>query len=311
MKKLFLIGILLIFSSSLFAQEKEFVLRTETGNIYGTMSVPKNTKKMPLVLFIGGSGPTDRDCNQPTLKTNAFKMLSDSLSHNGIASLRFDKRGIAASVAAGTKEEDLRFEHYIDDVKSWIDTLKTDLRFSEIIVMGHSEGSLIGMIACKNNSKVSKYISISGVAISADKIIKEQLANQPAMIKDAAFPILDSLKAGKTLSDVPQMLYSLFRPSVQPYMISWMKYNPQDEIKKLAIPILIIQGTTDIQVSESQADLLHSANKKSSLCKIENMNHVLKTCKTTEPSTQMTTYTNPDFPLADGLIKVIIDFVKK
>ena len=311
MKKLFLLGFLLIFSSLLFAQEKEFVLRTSTGNIYGTMTVPKNKKTMPLVLFIAGSGPTDRDCNQPTLKTNAFKMLSDSLSHYGIASLRFDKRGIAASVAAGGKEEDLRFEHYIDDVKSWIDTLKTDSRFSEIVVMGHSEGSLIGMIACENNSKVSKYISISGVAISADKIIKEQLANQPAMIKDAAFPILDNLKAGKTLSDVPQMLYSLFRPSVQPYMISWMKYNPQDEIKKLAIPILIIQGTTDIQVSESQADLLHSVSKKSSLCKIENMNHVLKTCKTTELTTQMTTYTSPDFPLADGLVKVIIDFVKK
>ncbi|MDR0830563.1 MAG: alpha/beta hydrolase [Prevotellaceae bacterium] len=303
--------ILLIFSSLLLAQEENFVLHTATGDIYGTLTLSQTSKQTPLVLLIAGSGPTDRNCNQPQMQTNAFKMLSDSLLNHNIATLRFDKRGIAESKKAGSKEIDLRFEHYINDVKSFIDTLAKDKRFSQIIVAGHSEGALIGLVAAENNAKVAKYISISGVAISADEIIKEQISAQPQAVKDMVFPMLDSLKIGKTVENVPQMLYSLFRPSVQPYMISWLKYNPQDEIKKLNIPILIIQGTTDIQVSENQADLLHSANPKSTLCKVENMNHVLKTCAVTEQTAQLATYANPDLPLMEGFVKCIVDFISQ
>jgi len=309
--KNFLISILLLFSPFIFAQEENFVLHTKTGDIFGTIAVPRSEKQMPLVLLIAGSGPTDRNCNQPFLQTNAFKMLTDSLLKNNIATLRFDKRGIAESIAAGSNEIDLRFENYISDVQAFIDTLAKDKRFSKIIVAGHSEGALIGLIASENNPKVAKYISISGTALPADEIIKLQLAAQPQEVKDLIFPILDSLKIGKTVENVPQMLYALFRPSVQPYMISWIKYNPQKEIAKLTIPILIIQGTTDIQVFENQADLLHSANNNSTLCKIENMNHVLKTCQTTEQTAQLATYTNPNLPLVNGFVKCIVDFVKK
>ena len=306
-----LISILLIFSSVIFAQEENFVLHTSTGDIFGTIAVPQSKKQMPLILLIAGSGPTDRNCNQPQLQTNAFKMLADSLLSYNIATLRFDKRGIAESAAAGSKEKDLRFEHYISDVQAFIDTLSKDKRFSQIIIAGHSEGALIGMVASKNNPKVAKYISISGTALSADEIIKEQISAQPQMVKDLVFPILDSLKVGKEVADVPQMLYALFRPSVQPYFISWLKYKPQNEIEKLKIPILIIQGTTDIQVSENQANLLHLANKNSTICKIENMNHVLKHCATTIQTVQMTTYTNPNLLLLTDFIKCIVDFVRK
>ena len=309
MKNIF-ISILLLFSSLIFAQEENFVLRTKTGDIFGTIAVPQNKNQVPLILLVAGSGPTDRNCNQPQMQTNAFKMLADSLLNYNIATLRFDKRGIAESAAAGSKEIDLRFEHYISDVQAFIDTLGKDNRFSKIIIAGHSEGALIGLIASANNQKVAKYISISGTALPADEIIKEQLSAQPQAVKDLTFPILDSLKIGKEVADVPQMLYALFRPSVQPYMISWLKYNPQNEIAKLTIPILIIQGTTDIQVLESQANLLHSANKNSTLCKVENMNHVLKICPTTEQTAQLATYTNPNLPLVSDFIKCIVDFVR-
>ena len=310
MKNIF-ISILLLFSSLVFAQEENFVLHTKTGDIFGTIAVPQSEKQIPLILLIAGSGPTDRNCNQPQMQTNAFKMLADSLLNYNIATLRFDKRGIAESKAAGSKEIDLRFEHYIVDVQSFIDTLAKDKRFSKIIVAGHSEGALIGLIASIDKKNVTKYISISGTALPADEIIKEQLSAQPQAVKDLTFPILDSLKIGKTVENVPQMLYALFRPSVQPYMISWIKYNPQNEIAKLTIPILIIQGTTDIQVPENQADLLHSANKNSTLCKVENMNHVLKTCTTTAQTVQFATYTNPNLPLAKDFIKCIVDFAHR
>jgi pimeloyl-ACP methyl ester carboxylesterase len=305
-----LLSMLLFFSSLLFAQEENFVLHTATGDIYGTLVLPKSAEKMPLVLIIAGSGSIDRNCNAPQMQTNAYKILADSLLNKNIATLRFDKRGIAASKEAGGKEADLRFEHYINDVQVFIDTLAKDTRFSKIIIAGHSEGALIGLVAAENNAKVAKYISISGTALPVNEIIREQISTQPQMVKDLVFPILDSLKIGKQIENVPQMLYALFRPSVQPYMISWFKYNPRDEIRKLTIPILIIQGTTDIQVAENQADLLYFANPKSTLCKISNMNHVLKTCATTDQTTQLASYTNSDLPLADGLVQCIVDFVK-
>ncbi|MDR2685055.1 MAG: lysophospholipase, partial [Prevotellaceae bacterium] len=160
-----LISILLLFSPLLFSQEEIFVLHTVSGDIFGTLAVPKSNGKMPLVLLVAGSGPTDRNCNQPQMQTDAFKMLADSLLRYNIATLRFDKRGVAESTKAGSKEEYLRFEHYIYDVQAFTDTLAKDKRFSEIIVAGHSEGALIGLIATENNPKVAKYISISGTAL--------------------------------------------------------------------------------------------------------------------------------------------------
>ena len=300
-----------LFSLAIFAQENDFVLNTPTGDIFGTISVPQCTHAMPLVIIVAGSGPTDRNCNSPLgVNSNAYKQLSDSLLVNNIASLRYDKRGIAQSQQSGLKEGDLRFETYINDLKLWIDTLATDKRFSGIIVVGHSEGSLIGMVAAESNPKVAAVISIAGVAVPADEILKEQLSAQPQMVKDMIFPALDSLKNGKTVENVSPMLYSLLRPSVQPYMISWMKYNPQAEIAKLTIPILIIQGTTDIQVSENQADLLYAANQNAKVFKVENMNHILKICNSLDQTIQMQTYTNPELPLAEVLVTEIVKFIK-
>ncbi|GHT19820.1 alpha/beta hydrolase [Bacteroidia bacterium] len=309
MKKLIFVLFLSV-CGGLAAQENDFVLHTPTGDIFGTISVPEIAEKSPLVLLIAGSGPTDRNGNNPMMTNNSLKMLADSLAAHKVATLCFDKRGIAASAAAMTREDDLRFETYINDVKSFINTLSADGRFSDIVVAGHSEGALIGLVACQSNPKTAKYISIAGTAVAADEILKEQLAAQPQTVKDMVFPMLDSLKAGKMLNNVPPMLYSFFRPSVQPYMISWLKYNPQEEIKKLAIPILIVQGTTDIQVPENHADLLHAANPNATFCKIENMNHVLKTCAATEQAAQTPTYTSPDFPLAKGLVECVVGFVK-
>ncbi|MDR1654009.1 MAG: lysophospholipase [Prevotellaceae bacterium] len=310
-----LLTLLLSFCSlAMFAQqEQDFILQTATGNIFGTLSMPAVVPDcgIDLALLVAGSGATDRNCNQPPmLMTNAFKMLADSLLQHNIATLRFDKRGIGASAAALKSEADLRFEDYIDDVSRWVDTLAKDRNFSRIVVVGHSEGALIGLIATLKNKKIEKYVSIAGTALPADEILAEQLAAHP-QIFETAKPLLDTLKMGKLLVNVPPTLYALFRPSVQPYMISWMKYNPQTEIAKLTVPALALQGTTDIQAPAKNADLLQVACPALEKVVIENMNHVMKTCTTTEMTAQMRTYTTPDLPLADGLIKAIVDFVRK
>lgn len=131
-------------------------------------------------------------------------------------------------------EIDLRFDDYVNDAAGWIKLLKKDKRFSKVIVLGHSEGPLIGMIAA-NTAIADAYVSLAGAGQSADKVLKEQLKHQPQAV-DMCYPIIDSLASGKLVKNVNPKLNSLFRPSVQPYMISWFKYDPQIEIRKLPCP---------------------------------------------------------------------------
>lgn len=288
--------------------EITIVLHTNTGDIIGTLTTPKLFKKIPVALIIAGSGPTDRNGNNQMMKNESLRMLSYSLANNNIGSLRFDKRGIGESMGAAKSEADLRFEDYIIDAKGWVELLQKDKRFSKVVVIGHSEGSLIGMIASLHLT--DGYISIAGAGKSADKKIKEQLANQPQMVKDLAFPIIDSLTLGKNVKDINPALYSLFRPSVQPYLISWFQYDPQLEIKKLSIPVLIVQGTNDIQVSVEDAELLAKANSLTQLVLIKNMNHIFRIVDG-ERNVNIATYNNSSLPISSDLTDSIVHFINK
>jgi pimeloyl-ACP methyl ester carboxylesterase len=302
---LFFLSVACVFA----AREENVVLQTAAGNIYGTLSLPETQSQSPVVLIIAGSGPTDRNGNQAMMQNNSLKYLAEGLAENGVASLRFDKRGIGESKMINMREENLRFDHYIDDVRLWIDYLSRDARFSSITVAGHSEGSLIGMIASKNHPKVKSFISLAGSALPADEIIREQLKSQPQALQEMVAPILEQLMEGKTVPDVSPMLASLFRASVQPYLMSWMKYKPQTELGKLNIPILILQGTNDIQVGVHHADLLSEANPRAQKVIIDGMNHVLKPCESKDQAAQMIAYTNPGLPLSGAVIPAILRFI--
>jgi pimeloyl-ACP methyl ester carboxylesterase len=288
--------------------ETTLVLHTPSGEIAGTLTLPKQTGKIPVALIIAGSGPTDRNGDNPMMKNESLQKLAYGLAGKNIASLRFDKRGIGQSRDAGKKEADLRFEDYINDAKSWIELLKKDARFSKVIVAGHSEGSLIGMVAALHQAH--GFISIAGAGKSADKILKEQLAKQPPAIKDPSIPIIDSLVMGKTVVNVPAMLNPLFRPSVQPYMISWFHYDPPTEIKKLAIPILIIQGTNDLQITVNDANLLAQANTHAQLVLIKNMNHVFRIVEG-DRKENLATYITPANPISEELVNTVAAFINK
>ena len=292
--------------------ESDIILKTAKGDISGTLTLPVNATGSPVVLIIAGSGPTDRDGNSPpALKnsSNCYKLLAEELLKNGIASVRYDKRGIAGSAAAATRERDLSIENYISDAKGWIEMLSKDKRFTKIFVAGHSEGSLIGMIACER-VKVNAYVSISGSGRPADEILKEQFASLPQSEKDQIFPILDKLKNGDTVSNLPKSLQSFFRPGIQPYLISWFRYNPQSEIKKLAIPVLILQGDMDIQVSVDDAMLLAKGNEQARVAVIHRMNHVLKDTDTMDKEEQVNKiYMNPDLPVDKMFIDEMVEFI--
>ena len=288
------------------AQEEIIVLETPTGNIEGTLLVPSK-EQSPLVLIIAGSGPTDRDGNNISLQNNSLKMIAQGLYMNDIASFRFDKRGISRSAAAGMSEEDLRFEHYIEDVKQWCSLLKEDPRFSSFIILGHSEGSLIGMIASQTVSP-DKFISLAGPGFSMQATLRRQLADQPVYILSMSLPIIEQLEKGKTVDSVPPLINMLFRPSIQPYLISTFKYDPVIEISKVQSPVLIVQGTTDIQIQVEDAKKLAAANSNSELVIIEGMNHILKEADANR-FLNLRTYGDPNLELKQGLIKSITSFI--
>ena len=295
--------------NDLFTEQPVF-LETGTGKIYGTLTLPKTNAKTPLVLFIAGSGPTDRNGNNTMgLKTNCTLQLAQALATAGIASVRYDKRGIGESRSAIKSEADARFEDYITDAKDWLELLKKDSRFSKIIIAGHSEGSLIGMVAARNLA--DRFISIAGAGESAPAILKTQFKQQLSpTLYPVAVACIDSLSSGHEVKEVPPDLSSFFRPSVQPYLISWFRYNPQTEIGKLKIPILLLQGAKDLQITVADAQHLKNAQPESKLIIIDKMNHVLKDIPG-DQTKNMQSYGNPDLPVDTTLIKAMIDFIVK
>ena len=309
-----LFGALLIFQvpvPSGFVEETA-TLTTTTGVLHGTLDMPSGSGPFPVALIIAGSGPTDRDGNSAMLagKNNSLKMLAQSLATANIASLRFDKRGIAASAAAGPKEADLRFENYVDDAAAWVEQLRHDKRFSTFTIIGHSEGALIGAIATARTHP-NAFISVAGVGRSAGLVLREQINGKlPAPLFQANEKILRELEAGRTTEDVPPALKSMYRASVQPYLISWFKYNPVEVVASIKEPILICQGTTDIQVAVEEAEALKKAAPTAKLVIIQGMNHVLKTVPA-DTVKQTASYSDPALPINVELMKSIIEFVPR
>jgi uncharacterized protein len=286
-------------------------LVTPTGTIYGTLEVPAGKAPCPLVVIIAGSGPTDRNGNSPLLpgKNNSLELLADGLRDRGIASVRYDKRGTGESAKAMVSEADLRFDMYADDAAAWVEQYRKDPRFTTITIVGHSEGSLLGMLAAQH-SPTDGYVSLEGAGRPADAVLREQLGKQlpPALLSEAT-NTLDTLLAGHTVANPPQALAALFRPSVQPYLISWLRVNPQTEIRRLTIPVLIVQGTLDAQVPESDAKLLAAAQPKAKLLIVQGMNHVFKQVPANAIS-QRSSYGDPSIPDAPELIDGVASFVK-
>lgn len=314
MKRLFtLFATLLLATTALYAGEEDITLNTPTGDIHGKLMYPDSDAPCPVVIIIAGSGPTDMNGNTigAGITNNSLLYLAQELLNNGIATVRYDKRGIGKSTAAGTKEEDLRFDHYIEDAAMWADKLAGDSRFSKVIIAGHSEGSLIGMVAAKRSKAVKGYISISGCGCPAYEILEKQMQAQPVQIQEESAAICKELREGRTVEQVPFYLAALYRQSVQPYLISWFAYNPAVEIAKLDIPVLILQGDKDIQVGVEEAEKLHAAHQASSLYVVKDMNHVLKQCGTNDRMVQLATYSDPKLPIKPELISHIVEFIRQ
>lgn len=287
--------------SSIFPQ-KELSVKVSGGTLYGTLMLPKHAAtQTPVALIIAGSGPTDRNGNSRLInaKLNTYKLLAEALAQNGIASFRYDKRMIGESNDFGTDQSKLRFRNFTDDADSMVRFLKE--RYANVYIIGHSEGSLIGMCAAAKEH-VAGFISLAGTGENIYATLKRQLSSAPDSL--AAFRILDNLKAGKTTDAVPDDLQNVFFPPVQPYLISWMQYEPQKEIKKLDCPVLLLQGDKDWNVTVHDAENLKKAKPDAKLVVIHGMDHEFRM-----PVADIQQYAGQ--PLNKQLTDAIVSFIRQ
>jgi len=286
--RLLLFPLFLIVTSSTLAQviRKDSVdcsIPIQDGALAGTLFTPRGVTKPPVVLIIAGSGPTDRDGNSTMIKgkNNSLLQLADSLANYGIASLRYDKKGVGKSQVRGLKEENMRFEDGANDAMACINWL------------------------------LKGFISLAGAGRPIDQVLREQINNGggPDSIKLLANRYLDTLLAGQRIAKPNPLLFSIFRPSVQPYMISWLRYDPGKLLQTLRCPVLLVQGNKDIQVQVADALLLEKAKPSARLAVLENMNHIFKIVTSTNPADNIKTYSDPALAIASSLVQEIIKFI--
>lgn len=287
------------------AGESAIALTTPTGSIAGTLTLPPKLPA-PVVLIVAGSGPTDRDGNSGPIHPDTYRLLAAGLAARGIASVRYDKRGVAASASAASSENDLRFENYVADAAAWLHLLRADQRFTKIEVAGHSEGSLVGMLALAQ-APADAFVSLEGAGRPAADVLREQLKTAlPAALYSQADAIVAQLQQGHTVANPPAEFQSLFRESVQPYLISWFKYDPAKEIAKVMVPVTIVQGTADVQVTMVDANDLKRGAPSARLVVVQGMNHVLKYAPdTTSQTAVLKGYEDSSLPVAPQAIAAV------
>lgn len=291
------------------SKEEPFNVSVKGGELTTTLLSPQ-LPRLPVYIIIGGSGPTTKDGNTEGMgKNNSYLQLAEVLAEDNIASIRFDKRGVGDNRQLGLAEERMTFVDFIDDVVAIVEAAKKDERFSEVNLIGHSEGSLIAFNVAQQQS-VNRLISLAGAGRPIDEVLLEQLKPRldPKLMHEAQI-IIEKLKQGERVDVVSEPLEILFRPSVQPYMASWMRLNPQETIADLTMPILVVNGTTDLQVPPTDAELLKQAQPKAKLAIIEGMNHVLKEAPA-ELEANRKTYTDDTLPLHPKLIEEIEAFIE-
>ncbi|WP_251566999.1 alpha/beta hydrolase [Erythrobacter sp. 3-20A1M] len=285
------------------------------GDLAGTLREAAGDGDAPVVLILPGSGPTDRDGNNPMgLKAETYRYLADDLAARGIASVRIDKRGMFGSSAAGSPE-DVTIGAYAADTRSWIDAIREETGAGCVWLLGHSEGGLIALSsAAQSGEGVCGLILVAAPGRPLQDIIREQLRANPAnafLLKDAD-RIIDALVAGETVpdSEIPAPLLPLFRESIQGFVRSEFALDPAELAKATDLPLLLIYGGRDIQVAPTDGERLAAARPDATLATFPDMSHVLKSVAGDGMQANLATYADPDLPLTDGVGEAIAAFVK-
>ncbi|WP_164116303.1 alpha/beta fold hydrolase [Sphingorhabdus sp. Alg239-R122] len=284
------------------------------GDLAGTMiDAGPDT---PLILIIPGSGPTDRDGNNPrSLKAASYKLLAEELAQKNVSTLRVDKRGMFGSAAAVVDANKVTVGAYVDDINSWIKTVRQNTGRDCIWIAGHSEGGLMVLAAAQDNTEICGVITMAAPGRALADVLREQLRANPAnaSLLEPSEKIMQVLEAGNRVDakDIPAPLMPLFAPAVQDFIISLFAQDPAVLAAGVRKPLLIVQGERDIQVSVADAQRIAAAQPKATLKLIAEMTHTLKTVDSDDRAANQKTYTDPNLPVSAELVETIADFVKK
>ena len=293
--------------------ETELEVSGPSGALKGTMLSP-NASGSPVILIIPGSGPTNRDGNNPLgVRSSTYKLLAEGLAAKGIATVRIDKRGLSGSAAAVADANAVTIEDYASDVRAWVDVIRKKTGAPCIWLLGHSEGGLVALASSQSASEICGLILIATAGRPLAEVLRDQLKSNPANapILGQALPAIDALEAGRhvDVSGMNPALLPLFSPKVQGFLISTFALDPARLIADWKKPVLIMQGERDIQIGVPDAERLKQASPAAKLVLLPNTNHVLKTVTSPDRAANIAAYADPGLPLAPGVIDGISGFV--
>ena len=286
------------------------------GDLHGTLiNAGINAgKQAPVVLIIPGSGPTDRDGNNPLgVKGSTYRLLAEALAARGISTVRIDKRGMFASKAAASATKAL-IGDYVTDVRAWVTATRAATGAKCVWLLGHSEGGLV-VLAAGDAPDICGLILVSASGRPFGTLIHDQIHASPAnaIIFDQADAALTKLAAGEHVdtNGMNPALLPLFNVGVQDYLIDLMRYRPIDLAAKTKSRMLIVQGESDIQVSVDDARALAAARPDATLVLLPGVNHILKTVGQVDRAANIASYANPDLPIDSGVVTAVAGFVTK
>lgn len=273
-------------------------------------------KGAPAVLIIPGSGPTDRDGNNPMGVTAApYRLLAEALAAKGVSTLRIDKRGMFGSKAAIADANAVTIAAYAKDTHAWAEALRKRTGARCVWLLGHSEGGLIALAAAQQPEGICGLVLVAAPGRKLGVVIREQLNANPANapLLPQAMAALELLEAGKTAdtTGMPAPLLTLFNPGVQPFLIDLLHQDPAGLAARTKMPMLIVRGGKDLQVAQADADALHAARPESKLLTPPNMNHVLKDVSGDDRGANMAAYADPSLPVDAPLVDAVAAFVRR
>lgn len=284
------------------------------GPLKGTMLAPGEGPKGPVVLILAGSGPTDRDGDNPLgVKGATYRLLAEGLAAQGVTTVRVDKRGMFASGTAAVDPNAVTVEDLARDAHDWATKIRAETGAPCVWLLGHSEGSLVALIAAQTPKDICGLVLVAAPGRRLSDVIREQLTANPANapVLPQAMAALEALEAGKTVDTTGMHpgLLGLFRPAVQGFLIVMFRQDPAKLAAAYRGPVLILQGDTDIQVQVADANLLAAANPAAKLVILPGVNHILKVSSRDRAAT-VASYADPSLPLAPGVVDAIAAFLK-
>lgn len=272
-------------------------------------------KGRPVVLIVPGSGPTDRDGNSPLgIAAAPYRLLAEALAAQGIATVRIDKRGLFGSKAAVPDPNAVTIADYAADVHAWARAVRARTGAPCIWVLGHSEGGLVALAAAQSPADLCGLLLVATPGRPVGVALREQFRANPANA-----PLLPQIEAMLTAYetggkvDYTQLhpaLAGVFVPQLDGYWRSLLGYDPAKLIAAYKGPVLIEQGSRDLQVSLADAKALAAARPRARLVIVDGANHVLKRVAGDDRPANLATYGDPSLPLADGVVAPIVAMVK-